>query len=158
MHKGGSSDKPTLVKVLEQMNPSHNYFECEIISGGKQPAVGVGVGELFHPLYCMPGWKYNGIGYHSDDGKVYNQNGSGAKYGPTCVVGDRMGCGVHFDSESSGCIDVFFTKNSRQVGDLISFNKPNSGLYLLIGICNVGDKVRYLGLQQFLISHSARGE
>ena len=100
----------------------------------------------------MPGWKCNGIGYHSDNGKLYNQKGCGEKYGPTCGVGDRMGCGVDFDSESTDSVDVFFTKNGKQVGDIINFNKPDTGLYPLIGICNVGDKVRYLGLQHFLIT------
>ena len=40
----------------------------------------------------------------------------GTELGPTCTDGDRMGCGVDFSTDrSSGYVNVFFTKNGKQV-------------------------------------------
>ena len=40
----------------------------------------------------------------------------GTEFGPTCTDGDRMGCGVDFTTDrSSGYVNVFFTKNGKQV-------------------------------------------
>ena len=135
-----------IVKLKERMNPELNYFEYEITKPGQRCEIGIGLGEAEYPLDRMPGWSKNGIGYHADDGHVYYQQGYGRKFGPTCKVGDRMGCGVDFESEdSSGYLNVFFTKNGEQVGDFVQIKKPVSGLYPLIGMCSEGEQVRYLG-------------
>ena len=40
----------------------------------------------------------------------------GSVFGPTCTDGDRMGCGVDFNTDcGSGYVNVFFTKNGKQV-------------------------------------------
>lgn len=142
---GGPNNRPGLVKNLKQMSSSLNYFEFVIISGGKQPAIGVGVGDFTYSLDSMPGWDSNGIGYHGDDGKLYISSSKGLKYGPTCCVGDCMGCGVEFESAASGRVNVFFTINGKVVRNLISFKTFDSGLYPLIGMSCEGDQVKYLG-------------
>lgn len=134
-----------VVKILEPMNSELNYFEYQIISRGACGEIGIGVGGHDYPLDKMPGWCQNGVGYHADDGHLYNQKGSGPKFGPTCTEGDRMGCGIVFQSESEGDVDVFFTKNGQQVGTLVRFKKPKGGLYPLIGMHSEGEKVQYLG-------------
>lgn len=154
--------KTGVVKILEPMDSTLNYFEYEIISGGTECEIGIGVGESDYPLDRMPGWNQNGIGYHADNGKLYNQRGRGEEFGPTCTAGDRMGCGVDFGSEeSTDHVNVFFTKNGEQVGDLVRMKKPPNGLYPLIGLCSDGGQVQYLGhwhrLPQFVpgkINHS----
>ena len=137
--------QPGVVKVLHPMNPSLNYFEYEIIAGSKTPEIGIGLGDDEYPLHRMPGWNHNGIGYHSDNGQLYYQKGHGVKYGPTCKAGDRMGCGVDFNNRTSGCVNIFFTKNGQLIGDFIKFNKPESGLYPIIGMCQKGERIRYFG-------------
>ena len=138
-------ERTGIVKILEPMNPTLNYFEYEIISRGIECAIGIGVGDFDYALNRMPGWDRNGVGYHADDGKLFNQ-GDGKQFGPLCTAGDRMGCGVDFGSEdSSGYINVFFTKNGQLVGDLVRIKKPNKGLYPLVGMCSQGEQVRYLG-------------
>ena len=135
-----------MVKILEPMNPMLNYYEYEIVSRGQKCAIGVGVGEFNYPLDRMPGWNRNGCGYHADDGRMFYQDGYGKAFGPLCTEGDRMGCGVDFTSEDpSGCVDVFFTKNGKQVGDPVRIKKPVYGLYPLIGLHSRGEQVRYLG-------------
>ena len=128
------------------MNPTLNYFEYKILSPGTDCEIGIGVGESEYPLNQMPGWNQNGVGYHADDGNLYYQRGTGVKFGPTCTAGDRMGCGVEFESEDTlGYVNVFFAKNGNQVGDFVKIKKPESGLFPLIGLCNEGEKVQYLG-------------
>ena len=40
----------------------------------------------------------------------------GSVFGPTCTDGDRMGCGIDFNTDcGSGYVNVFFTKNGKQV-------------------------------------------
>ena len=72
------------------------------------------VGERAYPMDHMPGWKQNSCGYHADN--LIFGSGRVTKYGPTCTDGDRMGCGVDFSTDhSSGYVNVFFTKNGKQV-------------------------------------------
>ena len=133
------------------MNDSLNYFEIEIVSCGMNSAIGIGLGEFEYPVDRMPGWNPNGIGYHADDGKLYHQRGRGETFGPTCTSGDRMGCGVDFENESSsGYVNVFFTKNGEQVGDLVKMKKPLSGLYSVIGLHTQGAVVQYLSHWHYL--------
>lgn len=135
-----------VVKILEPMNPMLNYYEYEIVCRGQECAIGVGVGEFNYPLERMPGWNRNGVGYHADDGRMFYQDGYGKAFGPQCTEGDRMGCGVDFESEDAmGYLSVFFTKNGQQVGDPVRIKKPVYGLYPLIGLHSRGEIVRYLG-------------
>ena len=148
---GNYQKVPGAVKILEPMNLSLNYFEIEIISGGINNEIGIGLGAFEYPIDQMPGWNRNSIGYHADNGKLYHQRGNGQEFGPTCTVGDIMGCGVDFESEDlSGCVNVFFTKNGKQVGDSVRMKKPLSGLYAVIGVCSKGEIVRYCGHWHYL--------
>ena len=100
----------------------------------------------------MPGWNYNSIGYHADDGKLFCENGSGMEFGPTCTAGDRMGCGLDFrgEDDSSGRVKIFFTKNGQQVGGSLRIEIPVGGLYPLIGMSSEGEQVQYLGHWHYL--------
>lgn len=35
----------------------------------------------------MPGWSEGGIGYHADDGHLYQERGVGNQFGPPCTEG-----------------------------------------------------------------------
>ena len=151
-----------VVKILEPMSPVLNYFEYEIIHRGERGLIGIGVGELNYPLDRMPGWNIDGIGYHANDGMLFHtyetenldplqshvlaSSGKGVPFGPTSTTGDRMGCGVDFDSDVGyGYVNIFFTRNGHQVGELIKLKRPTYGLYPLVGLHSSGEKVRYLG-------------
>ena len=134
------------VKILQPLTPAKNYYEHKILSPGVICAVTIGVVGLDYPLNSQPGWRTGGIGYHADDGKLFNENGSGTQFGPTCTAGDRMGCGVVFEGEdSSDYVKVFFTKNGEQVGEIVNFKRRDSGLYPLMGISSRGEQFQYLG-------------
>ena len=135
-----------VVKLLEPMSPMLNYYEYQILCRGQKCAIGVGVGEQCYPTDRMPGWNKNGIGYHADDGRMFYQDGFGRPFGSTCTEGDRMGCGIDFDSDwGQGYVGVFFTKNGRQVGEIVKMRRPLYGFYPLIGLHSKGEKVCYLG-------------
>ena len=141
--------QPGLVKILEQMSSTVNYFECEIVSSGTPwPAVYIGVGDFEHPLYYFPGLNQDGfgIGYNSDGGMVHFPEAHAMYHLTSCSVGDRMGCGVDFSIESPGLIKVFFTRNGEHLfWYTFIIRKPKGGVYPLIGLHHKLDQVRYLG-------------
>ena len=58
----------------------------------------------------------------------------GRAFGPRCTTGDRMGCGVNFDTGlDQGTVEVFFTKNGDQVGEVERMRRPLNGIYPLFG-------------------------
>ena len=139
------------VKILQPMTPTQNYFEYKIVSLGIS-ATTIGIVGRDYPLYRHPGWSEDGIGYHADDGLLYYETSfNGKSFGPTCTTGDRVGCGVDFESEdSSGYVNVFFMKNGEQVGDFVKFKKLKDGLYPLIGMESQGEQFQYLGCWNYL--------
>ena len=142
---------PGVVKILEPIDSSLNYSEYRIVSGGLWCAVAIGVGSSNYSLNSMPGLDLNGIGYHANNGRVFYQSGQGSDFGPTCTVGDRMGCGVDFRSQdSSGEVNVFFTKNGQQVGDVVRIKIPKEGFYPVIGLSSEGEQIQYLGHWHYL--------
>ena len=144
-----NAPKPGVIKIAEPLDNTLNYFEFKIIAGG---AICIGVGPCDYPLDLMPGWDLDSISYCASDGRCFHKCEQGAKFGPTCTVGSRMGCGVDFRSHdiSLNLINMFFTKNGELVGDAIRIKIPTGGLYPLIGMCSEGDKVQYFGRQHHL--------
>ena len=139
-----------IVKMNEAMSPLWNYFEVEIVSQGERCAVGIGVGAYDNHLYGMPGWTAQSFGYHSDDGGLFHQNSYvGLRFGPTCVKGDVMGCGIDYEgSASAGYVRLWFTKNSTVVGAPVKAKVPLKGFHSLIGMHYLGGVVKYLGHSQ----------
>ena len=145
-YTGGDQEEPGSIMILEPMTPNLNYFEYKIGSECRKCAIGIGVGEREYPLYRMPGWNQNSVGYHADDGCLFYQHGHGEEFGPTCTAGDQMGCGVDFESaRSHDTVIVFFTKNQELVGGPVRFKIPSDGLYPIIGLWSKGEGVHYLG-------------
>lgn len=135
----------SVIKFLNPLTPECNYFEYEIIAEGEEGAIGIGVGEREYPLSQMPGWCENGVGYHADDGCIFNEGECDFSFRQTCKKSDKMGCGVEFDEKDTEFVNIFFTKNGQQVGDTIKLKKPANGLYSCIGMYSKGEQVRYLG-------------
>lgn len=140
---------PGVVKITEPLDSSLNYFEFKIIAGSK---LCIGVGTADYPLDMMPGWGLNSVSYHAIDGKCFAQSQQGLNFGPTCSVGDQMGCGVDFRSHdvSLDLINVFFTKNGQLIGDSVRIKIPSGGLHPLIGMCSEEDKVQHSGCRHYL--------
>ena len=134
------------VKILQSLTPTQNYFELQILCPGVIGEITIGVVGRDYPLNRQPGWVEEGIGYHADDGRLFYESGYGKPFGPTCTTGDRMGCGIDFESEDSpDYVKVFFVKNGQQVGDFVKFKKPKDGLYPCMGMNSRGEQFQYLG-------------
>ena len=54
-----------IVRMNEAMSEFWNYFEVEIVSPGKECAIGIGVGPSDNHLNAMPGWTARSFGYHA---------------------------------------------------------------------------------------------
>ena len=137
-----------VVRFQDPMKPEWNYFECEIIATGVECAIGIGVGGLEYPLNLMPGWYKNGVGFLADSGSIFNEGRCEGTFEPIRMRNNKMGCGIEFSEEDAEFVNVFFTKNGRQIGDVVKLKKPASGLHSLIGMHSKGAQVRYLGHSQ----------
>lgn len=60
---------------------------------------------------AMPGWQVGSFGYHGDDGKKFDQRGTGIPYASRFTTGDIIGCCLN---TLDTC--VFFTKNGKSLG------------------------------------------
>ncbi|XP_031659782.1 SPRY domain-containing protein 3 isoform X3 [Oncorhynchus kisutch] len=49
-----------------------------------------------YPKNRHPGWSQGSVAYHADDGKIFHGSGVGEPFGPRCIEGDIMGCGIMF--------------------------------------------------------------
>jgi len=109
----------------------HNvhYYEVEIIDGGKEQLLGVGLGDKATPALTIPGWNRGGttVGYHADNGLKYFKMGHGHTYNTPYGTGDTIGCGYDVNTNS-----VFFTKNGVYLGVAFS-DFPSVPLYPMCG-------------------------
>ncbi|XP_046896712.1 SPRY domain-containing protein 3 isoform X3 [Hypomesus transpacificus] len=56
----------------------------------------VRVSHTDYPKNRHPGWSRGSVAYHADDGQIFHGSGAGDAFGPRCVEGDIMGCGIMF--------------------------------------------------------------
>ena len=74
-------------------------------------------GEFCDLTQAQPGWNVWSVGYHGDNGGIYEEKGSQPtysterKFGP----GDTVGCGIDYDTE-----EYFFTLGAEVVGTFLA--------------------------------------
>ncbi|KAG9757778.1 purine and uridine phosphorylase, partial [Aureobasidium melanogenum] len=74
------------------------FFEVEIVCGGHDSLVAIGLCNGISSKTGMPGWKAGSWAYHGDDGKKFGANGEGERYNETYDTGDTICCGIDFNS------------------------------------------------------------
>lgn len=127
------------------LNQEHSYFEVEILDHGDKRCIAVGLVPYGYPLNAQPGWEFNSIAYHADDGRLYKSQGLGNQFGPRCSTGDRMGCGIHFSQGQDAL--VFFTRNGKEIGKS-KVKIPPGGFHPAVGLHSEGEEVQlHLGAQ-----------
>ena len=137
------------------LSPSEPYFELKITDSGDGCYIGVGIGDGSYCTNTMIGWQPGAVGYHADDGRLYQGDGRGKAFGPVCEQGDYMGCGVRFGPTTNDGhakpLKVFFTRNHQLIsevdlptpgGDLLGSVRPSSLLHPLISLHSPGAMVR----------------
>lgn len=131
------------VRWMVSMNSTLNYFECEIISKGESECgIWIGIGP----------WPGNTLSHENivccqvGNGHVQACGKQAVKLNLLiCSEGDKIGCGIEFDSEHhSKYVDVFFTKNGVQVGNLIKCKKPRIKICPMVGMGEKGERIRLL--------------
>ena len=135
------------VRIGEALSSELNYFEVKIMHTVRTGEIAIGAGRKDYPLHRMPGWNRGSIGYHADDGGLFHESGFPLLHGPTCTVGDRMGCGVDFTPCEDGHVHVWFTKNDQMVIRPRKVKLPDdSNLYPLMCMKYSGQQIQYMGL------------
>ena len=88
------------------------YYEVSIINGGQHNYIGVGLSKKGTSLNMLPGWRWGSLGYHGDDGHLFDgTSGLGKDYGPKFTANDIIGCGINFVKK-----EFFYTKNGETLG------------------------------------------
>jgi len=83
-------------------------------------------------LNNLPGWDIGSVGYHGDDGRVWNSNTGiwGSVFRDGFGTGDTVGCGITLDRQR-----IFLTKNGTIIGEL---NHSRSGVCrVLMWLCRL---------------------
>ncbi|KAI5300193.1 hypothetical protein KEM56_002659, partial [Ascosphaera pollenicola] len=107
------------------------YFEIEILLKTKEAVVCIGLSAADTPSTRLPGYDGDSLGYHGDDGRVYNgkQPNNGEQYGPKYGEGDVIGCGYDWKLDK-----VFFTKNGEFLGHAPDEINADIDLYPTVGM------------------------
>ncbi|XP_060569283.1 SPRY domain-containing protein 3-like [Ruditapes philippinarum] len=128
------------------------YFEIEILSLGQRGTIAIGLVPSNYPENMQPGWEQNSIGYHADNGYFYKL-GQGTKFGPKCLVGDKIGCFLSdpdtrspyqasFDWMGGTLLTAVFTRNGKKFGEKELRSFQNLELYAAVGMHSSGEKVK----------------
>jgi len=149
-----------VVQAAKPLTPENPYFEIEIENGGTMSWIGMGIASKGYDGDKQPGWAVASAGYHADDGCFYkaprmddrNSDGkpfpmplTGEPY-PCLEKGDKMGCGVEFQSygkdASNSPMKVFFTKNGMYLGGVFLERQFDEAMYPTVGFNSVGARAK----------------
>ncbi|CAL8366878.1 unnamed protein product [Lota lota] len=137
----GNSDEVGCYVAPQPLSKGTCYFEVTIVDTGLRGTIAVGLVPKFYRLDHQPGWLPYSVAYHAVNGKLYNGNPLGQQFGPKCVRGDRIGCGIHSENTEAGITTVFFTKNGKEVGSA-EVPVTTEGLFPAVGMHSLGEEVR----------------
>ncbi|XP_041809563.1 SPRY domain-containing protein 3-like [Chelmon rostratus] len=106
MGKGQSITDVGLAQARRPLSTRSHYYELEITDAGEKCYIALGLARRDYPKNRHPGWSRGSIAYHADDGKLFKGSGVGDPFGPRCLEGDIMGCGIMFPHDYSLDDDV----------------------------------------------------
>lgn len=140
-----NEQKNNHVKWLVSMNSGLNYFECEIIAKREtECGIWIGIGSLEGNQKEFVRCQIENGDVHYRDVNIGQSSGKGTvKLNFTCSQDDKIGCGIDFDDDSTS-MEIFFTKNGMQVGDLIKCKKPSLPICPMVGIGEKGERIHFL--------------
>lgn len=151
---------PGVYICAKALQPELNeYFEIEVIECSAAADIALGLVPNNHPLDQLPGFVANSVGYHAGDGRIYLGHQRGTVVANKCEIGDRIGCGVRYET-SHDSIDpylekvnpispsmkmkVYFTLNGSEIGSTVitPLLVRGSPLFPAIALCSPGEEVK----------------
>jgi hypothetical protein len=136
------------VQLKREVNKEQPYFEVQVEDDGIDHAIGIGLAPSYYPLTCLPGWRPGSIGYHCQDGCVFEGRELGRPIGDPVKNGDKVGCGIDYQQSTRQNAVVYFTHNRKKLNDVfkLEWAKTDSDdgkvLYPTIGLSSKGEKVK----------------
>ncbi|XP_060604657.1 uncharacterized protein LOC132757403 [Ruditapes philippinarum] len=125
-------------------------FEIEIVSLGQRGTIVVGVVPKHYTENQQPGCGEYSAGYNTNDGLLYQGSDVGDRFGPKCIVGDRIGFKLTSLSICKvGMLRTYiiqFTRNGRKIGH--AEVETYGGVYAAVGMHSPGEKVKILELPE----------
>ena len=136
-------NKVGAVQLSRKISEEYPYFEVEVTSFGEEGRIGVGLAPKDYPLDCEPGWLPGSVGYHCDDGCLFEgRSWEGKSVHNPGVEGDRLGCGVKYPRKKGDKLTVFFTHNGEEVDKQTELRRPScEGLFPTIGMQSRGEAI-----------------
>ncbi|ORY30783.1 hypothetical protein BCR39DRAFT_528290 [Naematelia encephala] len=110
------------------------YYEVLVLDQGEEGFMSVGWMRKGCQLDRLIGWDKGSWGWHGDDGRVFQEKGTGEEFGEKWGAGDIVGCGIDYSTGRA-----FFTKNGKLIGHRWN-NLPND-LHPAIGLRTVGESL-----------------
>ena len=130
------------VQLSREISEKYPYFEVEVTSFGEEGRIGVGLASNDYPLDCEPGWRPGSVGYHCDDGCLFEGvSWVGVSIHKPGGQGDRLGCGVKYPEKKGGKVTVFFTHNGKEVCQSELRRSSPGGLFPTIGMQSRGEAI-----------------
>lgn len=106
--------KPTNTKPTATNQPKTIYYEVTIRRNSPTINLALGFTALPYPSFRLPGWHRGSLAVHGDDGHKYiNDRWGGNDFTSEFRAGDTYGIGMTF--QTTGDIEVFFTKNGKRI-------------------------------------------
>ena len=128
-----------------------SYYEVEIIDPGASCTISVGAASADYPLSLHPGWCKDSVGYHGDDGRLFQNSGGGVPFGSSWKQHDVIGLGIRLPLSAQRpqkCspgdqVQVYFTWNGVEVGHT-TIAVPAQGLYPTLGLHSPGEMAKVM--------------
>ena len=140
-HKTPPSGYRFGVAIAQQpLSQNMQYFEVQLCQYGRMKGIVIGVAPRNYSVEMACGWGSDSIGYHTDNGQLYNQSGTGQVFGPIPKACSTVGCGVSVVPNSTKHCFVFFTYNGTDIGR-VRAAIPDGGFYPSITLTSAGDRV-----------------
>ncbi len=139
-----SEDSIATVRAKVPIDPTgplqRRSFELRIIHPGENRYIAVGVCSEAYPKNMLPGWEESSVGYHADNGNLFNSCGDGRPTDHPCKQGDAMKVIVNPVDGSQKEVCVVFHRNERVVGRVTTWT-PEKGFYACFGMMSRNEKV-----------------
>ncbi|XP_070196653.1 uncharacterized protein [Littorina saxatilis] len=135
---------------------SLTYFEMEIVKVSVKKHIGIGLCHPHYPINQMMGWRQGSVGYHADNGKLYDNSSTGiapnknTEEDTTFKEGDVVGCGIVMQNvklqpdgsfQPQQKLTVYFTKNGIRTHER-PFEYRSEGIYPGVNLHYEGDQVK----------------